>query len=674
MPIGEQNAQLVEVNGFWWDYARRAANEPFYSENWPAATRNFSEMMLALSLLDLPFQADEPDTKYANQQMTLAAAGPTIVFQEQIREVKDWEKDSSVLLSQNFFRADDRYEMVRGERRDKFVSDEFLKHVVYGCQIVLTNPTSSRQKIQLLLQIPHQSLPTNGGKATKTIDLEVDPYHTQSVDYFFYFPASGEYEHFPAHVSNSERLLASASPKTLTVVDKPTRVDRQSWDYVSQFASSDEVLHYLDQNNVLQLDLERIAFRMQEKPFFNEVLKRLADRHVYAAELWAYALKHNVASAIATYLKQHPNFLASCGQRLESELVRIDPVRRKTYQHLDYKPLVNARAHRLGGRRHILNDRFHAQYHELLHVLKYRRILTSEDRMAMTYYLLLQDRIEEAIEMFAGVERSNLGTQVQYDYFAAYLDCLTDQGAVAQAIVARYVDYSIPKWQTAFANIGNMLAEAAHGELALADSTDRNQAQTAAAAAQASFDFVVEDKRIRIDYQNLADVQINYYLIDLELLFSSSPFVRKFSGQFSHIRPNEIQHASLPEDRSSHTLELPKHFHNRNLLVEIVANGVTRSQPYFSNSLAVQISDNFGQLKVVDAASGKPVPKTYVKAYAEMRDGRTLFYKDGYTDLRGRFDYSSLSTNELDFVKRFSLLILDETRGGLVREAQRPKR
>ena len=45
------------------------------------------------------------------------------------------------------------------------------------------------------------------------------------------------------------------------------------------------------------------------------------------------------------------------------------------YEHLEYKPLVNARAHRLGKRRQIVNDRCHEQYHRLLKVLSYRREL-----------------------------------------------------------------------------------------------------------------------------------------------------------------------------------------------------------------------------------------------------------------------------------------------------------
>jgi hypothetical protein len=56
-----------------------------------------------------------------------------------------------------------------------------------------------------------------------------------------------------------------------------------------------------------------------------------------------------------------------------------------------------------------------------------------------------------------------------------------------------------------------------------------------------------------------------------------------------------------------------------------------------------------------------------------MSDGSIRFYKDGYTDLRGRFDYSSLNTNELDSVRRFSVLILSKDHGAIVREAAPPK-
>ena len=62
------------------------------------------------------------------------------------------------------------------------------------------------------------------------------------------------------------------------------------------------------------------------------------------------------------------------------------------------------------------------------------------------------------------------------------------------------------------------------------------------------------------------------------------------------------------------------------------------------------------------------------QVHAKLKDGRIRFYKDGYTDLRGRFDYTSLNTNELDFVDKFSLLIMSDENGAVVREANPPKR
>ena len=41
------------------------------------------------------------------------------------------------------------------------------------------------------------------------------------------------------------------------------------------------------------------------------------------------------------------------------------------------------------------------------------------------------------------------------------------------------------------------------------------------------------------------------------------------------------------------------------------------------------------------------------------------FHKDGYTDLRGRFDYVSVNTPERQAIERFAVLVLDEQSGAL---------
>jgi hypothetical protein len=131
---------------------------------------------------------------------------------------------------------------------------------------------------------------------------------------------------------------------------------------------------------------------------------------------------------------------------------------------------------------------------------------------------------------------------------------------------------------------------------------------------------------------------------------------------------------TLPADQPTAAIELPDALRNSNLLVEVVAAGRTKTAPYFSNSLAVQVIENYGQVKVTDRTSHKPLAAAYVKVYALTEQGQVKFYKDGYTDLRGRFDYASLSTNELDSVRKFSVLVLSSEQGAAVREAAPPKR
>jgi len=179
---------------------------------------------------------------------------------------------------------------------------------------------------------------------------------------------------------------------------------------------------------------------------------------------------------------------------------------------------------------------------------------------------------------------------------------------------------------------------------------------------------------VKLKFQHLKSVRVNYYEMDIELLFSRNPFVQQFSGEFSFIRPNETAELKLPEGKPDVEFDLPARFHNSNVLVEITAAGETKRQTYYSHALNVQTIENYGQVSVTHEKTKKPLSKTYVKVYARLGDGSVKFHKDGYTDLRGRFDYASINTGELDNVQRFSILILSEEHGAIVREATPPKR
>ncbi len=684
LTIDQQHAGLVTVNAFWKDFAQHDPAGPFLSRNLAEASRNFPEMLLALAVLDLPFEAPKHDTKFDGPKMTLTPGGPLVVFHEEIKPSAAADASNKVLVSQNFYRHGDRTRLEAGEQVDKFVTDEFLRQVVYGCQVVVTNPTSTRQKLNVLLQIPVGAIPVLNSLATKTVHISLEPYHTQTLDYHFYFPAAGQFAQFPVHVARNETLIASTTAVSLNVVEKPTKIDAGSWDYVSQFGSTDDVLTYLDKNNIDAINLDRIAWRMHDPKVFAAVMEKLTQRHIYQHTLWSYALKHNIPERAREYLMHADEIVNTCQGRLNSTLLTIDPVARRTFEHLEYKPLVNARAHSLGKRRQILNDRFYHQYHQTLHQLAYERKLDDDDLLTVTYYLLLQDRIEEALATFAQVNVDKVSTKMQYDYCAAYLDFFTDDHQKARRIADKYIDHPVDRWRETFAAIGAQLDEAEGKDAKLVSDDDRNQQQNQLAATEPNFDFTVEAKQIKLDSQNLKSARINFYEMDVELLFSRNPFVQHFSGQFSSIKPNRSEDVPLDGGQvaaeagrrkpATKLIPLPAELDNKNVLVEVLGAGQTKTQAYYSHSLSVQVIENYGQVKVTHKTTGKPVPKAYVKVYAQMADGSVKFYKDGYTDLRGRFDFASLNTNALDVATKFSILILSDEFGALVREANPPKR
>lgn len=673
IPIQEQTRDLVSVNAFWVDFANHDSSSGFLSPNLAEATHNVSEMMLALAVLDLPFKAATHEITTEMTRYKLAPGNPMVVFHKEVREGDMASDASPILVSQHFFRADDRYRHENNERFQKPVTEEFLPHVVYGCQVVLTNPTENRQKLNLLLQIPEGAIPVQTGFYTEGFHLTLQPYATRTQEYAFYFPEVGSYAQYPAHVAKDEQLLAHAESLTFNVVPQLSRIDTSSWAYLSQHGSSDEVLTYLHDHNIDRIHLADIAWRMKEKRYFEAVVGLVEARHAYNDVLWSYGIYHNVLPAAREFL-MHSTYATQVGDFIDTPLLSVNPVTRFTYQHMEYTPLVNPRAHQIGRDRTILNHRFRSQYRHLMKVLSYKAELPQADRLAAAYYLFLQGRVGEGLAQFDAVSRERVTSQLQYDYMKAYASLYREDLTTARTLATQYAGHPVPRWQQRFANLANQLGELDGMGALTANDENRQQAQDQLAATEPSLELQVEAQEITVTYANLDACIVNYYPMDIELLFSRNPFIQQQSAQFSFIRPVQSDVKQLTEGESTMSIPLPEAFRNRNVMVEVVGNGVRRSQAYFANALAVQMIENYGQVKVLHKTHHTPLSTVYVKVYARMKDGTVKFFKDGYTDLRGRFDYVSLNTNEIADVDRLSILMLSKEHGAVIREAAPPKR
>src|SRR5437868_6865833 len=87
----------------------------------------------------------------------------------------------------------------------------------------------------------------------------------------------------------------------------------------------------------------------------------------------------------------------------------------------------------------------------------------------------------------------------------------------------------------------------------------------------------------------------------------------------------------------------PARSRRASVLIEVLGAGQRKAQAFHANTLKLALAENYGRLELRDEAAGKPIAKAFVKVYARLRGGVVRFYKDGYTDLRGKFDYASLN-------------------------------
>jgi hypothetical protein len=128
--------------------------------------------------------------------------------------------------------------------------------------------------------------------------------------------------------------------------------------------------------------------------------------------------------------------------------------------------------------------------------------------------------------------------------------------------------------------------------------------------------------------------------------------------------------------------------------VEVLGAGLRQAQAYHANTFKLTLAENQGRLELRDPAAGKPITKAYVKVYAQLNDGGIRFLKDGYTDLRGRFDYASVNSgatavggrpqadsgidhptlrpDEAARIQKLAILVLSDTHGAAVREVDAP--
>ncbi len=665
----DESPALIPVNAFWRDVAAGLSLSPHLLE----AAHSHNEVLSALAFTALPFTAMDPEESIDGARMTLTAATPCMLVSEEVLPAEQADDDRPLLLSQQVFRPDDAYRYEGNEQIEKYVEGEFIRRVVYGARVTLTNPTATRRRLNVLLQIPMGAAPLRNGFYTDDRPVTLEPYTTETIEYFFYFPDSGTFGQYPAHASADEDIAGRTEARTYVVVDAPTDVDRTSWTWISQNGENEEVITYLTTHNLRRTNLDDIAWRMKDTSFFHDIAELLDRRAMFQDTLLSYSLFHEDAEWAQTWLSRSA-IVGKVGPVLNSPLLTVDPVRRRMYEHLEYDPLVNPRVHPVGSERKILNKALDHQYRSFLAVLMYKPDLDPHDKLELAYYLQLQDRLGEAEDILAGIQPRDLHEKLQYRYLQAWMALRTLDADAAMEWAREGLDHPVPRWADRFQALALAIREARGEAGDLPDDPNRQQELDRAASQQPFLDLVMESGALKVTAMNLPEADMNLYPMDIELLFSRKPFLTADGGGFDIVKPAWSEQIALNDDGESHTLELPEAFRDRNLMVELQGKGKRVGTAWLANRLRIRVIEEYGRIDVFADDEGLPLPRTYIKVYARGVDGTVSFWKDGYTDLRGRFDYVSLNDRNPEEAAEFSILILHPERGAAIREARPPMR
>jgi hypothetical protein len=678
------NTLNINLSMFWADacqfYSTKNKNNQFLTTNVLSHFSSVSELIFAIAFLDLPFKsANHEYCQNENRSLSIKLNNNCILFTKEISETHSSDKDITLMIAQNTCEV--------GKPDSEETIEEYLINKVYSHKTIVTNITNEKIDFELLIQIPQGAIPIMNSDYIKTINDSLDKFFTRSYEVFFYFPQCGGFSQTGPNVCVEGVVVAKGEELTYNVVSCFKNLITTNIENILETGTKEDLLDFFSKSPIIKNeDVNKVLKFTNDFNFYSKLKELLEKQFVYHPELWKIGFMHNDEKAIKEVLNNSLDLKRRINGNFKSKLLTINDVNNYNINnHLDYDPVLNARVHKLGDNS-ILNTQLRETYQRFIMSMIELNDCSEKSKLRLTYYLILQDRIEEAVNIFKKVDFKQLVVYeeflIQYDYIAAYLDISTGYPdfKIAKETCTRYKNFPLLHWREFFEEIEDQLIQYL-GEEKVSDIdsivNESRKAKLKASTVEKELPklaFKIENTSLAIKYTNVEEIVIKLYLIDIEVIFSTKPFLKSEAGDFSFVKPNYIETIKLVKSCNEETLkyEINEEYTNKNLFIEVATQGIKNFDIFFSSSINVNFSRNLGEVKVVDQANN-PLSRVYIKCFAQMKDGSTKFYKDGYTDLRGMFNYVSLNTNQIGKVSKFSILISDDKLGAVIKEAFPPE-
>ncbi|KAL0074671.1 hypothetical protein J3Q64DRAFT_1667575 [Phycomyces blakesleeanus] len=582
-------------NSFWVDYIK-STRAVFLSKNFLVAINNFTEIMAALSVMDLPYAVDAQwkcKSDSNSGALSIISAKPCLVFHRTLKATNSIAPTNPiVLLGQGIFNKSAQH----SSREDITMINptDLTAATEYSWHLVVSNISSKSFTCEATLQIPSGAVPIEGTPYCQSKFIALRPYSTwESVIGSFYFPHAGNFTQLPITITDSSKLLNKSQPISLSVSEPGLFINQKlgtsniPWSVVASKMKNEDVLDYLSQYKKLdELNFGLITWRMSNKAFARKVFDVLGgQRRYHTGILWQYGLTHGFLDIIRQLIQIYADggIIPHIGKAFVSPLLCTSILTKDTINVLDYYPIISARAHSLGTKVEILNTRFSSQYNDFLGYLCDKSAPSTSDLLVLGVYLLLQDRIGESHRVYNRILQELSGkikipgattpeSNVQLDYLGAYLQTRLLESQVSQnpesvdlngvrKIAQKYRTCGNLRWRALFASLEDFVDEV-DGMTSSEDRTGSNitseRRQERALHTEPVLDMEVNEKDgLVVHYANMTDLQVNYYKTNVEVVFSGSPFMAneaKQSGcqqgsghslEYGWVKPNYTENYTL---------------------------------------------------------------------------------------------------------------------------------
>lgn len=509
--------------------------------------------------------------------------------------------------------------------------------------------------------------------------LQLAPLTTKIHEYHFYFPSAGEFTCYPAAVTKDGHLVAnSAIERKITVHKVLPKKELVTMKDILTGGKQEDILNFMRTQNILKSDVFKfrdIYGLLFDKNFYENVCKILEERGIYEQVVYSFSVYHYDVPRLRKYINQHFEDSRITVRDLDIYYMNTELIKFEDYSYKEYYPLRNPRVHDIGEYKHNITNRdFLNTYITFLKYLLDKGTIGSREWLYLSIYFLLQDRVDDTLKIFKKIDRAQLNSKcllIQYDYLTAYLDLFVDETfAKAKEICGEYLTYPIYSWRNRFIELANQIAEVeGQAEIMAVNDEIQNKKEV---AKQVIFEASIEEGKIKIKAQNIKSFTMAYHEVDPEVSFSQDQFGDKNYNSIASVKPILVTEHSVkqPGELDIIVLSIPDSLKEKNLNIIVKAPGESvKNLQHYPSSMNASIFESAGMIKLTDK-SNQPLSKVYVKCFLKLSSGAVVFYRDGYTDLRGTFDYTGSINSSATSI---SILISSPQGGSLIYKVNPPK-